>query len=685
MANKNDIIIKLGVDLSSLQKDLQKSQKSFEAFGRKMQAVGENLSTYLTAPLAAFGVFSIKAAADLKDVESKFNLVFGNMADDTRKWADEFATSTNRAGGDLQKFLSGLQDTLVPMGAMPEAAQKMSKDLVSLAVDLASFNNMNDADVVRDLQAAITGSGEVMKKYGVILSQASVNQELLSMGISGGAKTATEAEKAQARYNIILRGTTAAQGNALATSNDFNNVLKGVVAEFGNLAEKIGNVFLPYAEKMLIWARDALRAFNSLDGGTTALVATIGLTVAALGPLLVSLGVITQTVIPALLGGMAAVRSAAVFMGNAFTVANLKIIAIPAAIVGLIVAGNALYHNWNWVVKWFDRSLDNLALWFVDAFLTMVDSVSGFASVFGIDMGSVRESLENTKASLIQNLDGKEVVEFGDLMTKVWEDMKTSVSLAASGIGSAISTMTSATATASGTLAGVNSANGTGSGAATGNQSGTPSFLPDLGSSGVDEVYAGIDAEYDTMIAKNEELALSFESAQMRTQTAVQSMAQSFGDNLGQMVTGAKSMKQALAGMVKGMITPLLNAAVQAVAAGEAIKFSWTGLGAIGAATAAAAIFTAVLNGLPAFEKGGFHSGGPMLVGEKGPEIVNTGSARVFNKEDTADILGMGGKNSGPGGKMELMVNFGDVTIEKELIRIAVEEAIEERSANFGV
>ena len=48
----------------------------------------------------------------------------------------------------------------------------------------------------------------VMKKYGVIVSEAAVKQELLNQGID--PKTASDQQKVQARMNIIMAGTTAA-------------------------------------------------------------------------------------------------------------------------------------------------------------------------------------------------------------------------------------------------------------------------------------------------------------------------------------------------------------------------------------------------------------------------------------------------------------------------------------------
>ena len=47
----------------------------------------------------------------------------------------------------------------------------------------------------------------------------------------------------------------------------------------------------------------------------------------------------------------------------------------------------------------------------------------------------------------------------------------------------------------------------------------------------------------------------------------------------------------------------------------------------------------AILGGIPAFERGGMHRGGLALVGERGPELVAMGPARVINAQDTKAML----------------------------------------------
>ena len=189
--------------------------------------------------------FSITAAGDAQETISKFEAVFKTQAKEARAFADELASSTNRASIDLIDFLATLQDTFVPLGFARDAASDLSQSLVTLAVDVASFNNKVDADVIRDFQSALVGNTETVRKYGIVITQARLQQELINSGLADSVKDATEAEKAQARYNLILSGTTDAQGDAIRTSSSYANTVKGLESATKDLAIAFGTELLP--------------------------------------------------------------------------------------------------------------------------------------------------------------------------------------------------------------------------------------------------------------------------------------------------------------------------------------------------------------------------------------------------------------------------------------------------------
>ncbi|WP_145232088.1 phage tail tape measure protein [Gimesia algae] len=311
---------------AKLRKGLDAAKQRLNAFGKFTAGIGVKMAAFGSAVLAPFGL-AIKAGSDLQETMNKFNVVFGENSKAVKAWGDEYGKQVGRSERQIADFMASNQDLLVPMGFEEDAATNMSKQITQLSVDLASFNNMQDTDTLRDLQAALTGSGEVMKKYGVIVSQAAVNQELLNMKLD--PKTATEAEKAQARFNIILRGTTAAQGDAIRSADSWANQKKALAAQIENVAGKIGNVLLPVVTPLLMQVNKGVELFGGFIEKNQELVKYVALG----GVVLLVAGAAFLT-----LGGMAIFAGAAI--GGLTTMMALAGTVIGAVLspVGLLTA-----------------------------------------------------------------------------------------------------------------------------------------------------------------------------------------------------------------------------------------------------------------------------------------------------------------------------------------------------------
>jgi len=212
--------------------------------------------------LLSFGKASITAASDVEEMQSKFNTVFKDLAGDVTKELQTFADAANRSIFDLQGFAATLQDTFVPLGFARDEAAKMSVQLVKLAEDLASFNNVDTETVVQDLQSALVGNTETLRKYGVVATQAAIDQEALAMGMTFVKGQMDAQTKAAAILSLTLKSTTDAQGDAIKTGDSYANQLKGLQAATQELQVIIGTGLLPAMTELVVKATavaDALK------------------------------------------------------------------------------------------------------------------------------------------------------------------------------------------------------------------------------------------------------------------------------------------------------------------------------------------------------------------------------------------------------------------------------------------
>ncbi|MHB8953570.1 MAG: phage tail tape measure protein [Pirellulaceae bacterium] len=317
---------------------LKNISNKMKTWGSSLTGLGTKM-TALGAGMAAPFIGAIKAASDMEETMSKFSVVFGESAGEVKAWSDQFAGAVGRSKQQAASFMAASQDLFVPLGFASDAATDLSKQVTALAVDLGSFNNMADEDVIRDLHAALTGSGEVMKKYGVIVSEAAVKQELLNQKID--PKKATDQQKVQARLNLIMKGTTAAQGDAIRTAGGFANQMKALQGNLMDTAVAIGSALLPVITPLVTKASEIIKLVADWVSNNTGLIKTV---------FMVAAGVAGVGVAVVALGGIMSAAGAAIGVVVSVLTGMGAIIGVILSPIGLLVAaiagGTAAFLSW---------------------------------------------------------------------------------------------------------------------------------------------------------------------------------------------------------------------------------------------------------------------------------------------------------------------------------------------------
>ena len=225
--------------------------------------------------LMSFTKNAIQAASDAEEIGSKFEAVFKEETKAAREFGENLSESVGRSKIEMQSFLSTLQDTFVPLGFARDRAREMSQQMVKLAIDIASFNNTADDTAVRDLQSAIVGNHETMRKYGVIITQTTLDQQLLQMGFKKVTQGATEEQKALARLQIILKGTSDAQGDAERTSNSYANTMKRLEGQVRDLSADLGKMLTPALADMATTLGTVINGFKDVGGESETAALTV--------------------------------------------------------------------------------------------------------------------------------------------------------------------------------------------------------------------------------------------------------------------------------------------------------------------------------------------------------------------------------------------------------------------------
>jgi hypothetical protein len=260
MADRYDGTIKIDTRID--EGGVNKGMKSITGtIAKAGMAIG---AAFSAVALVNFGKEAVRIAGDIQEMTSKFNVVFRNFARQVEQELGVFAEATNQSKYALMGFAAQIQDTFVPLGFARDQASRMSVEVVKLATDLSSFSNVPVAEVMRDIQSAIVGNTETVRKYGVVITQAMLEQAALNNGLWNGVGAMTAQAKAATILQMITEGNADAQGDATRTAGSFANQIRGISNAMLDLRIAVGNAIIPIASQFLPYIKAAIQAIAAL-------------------------------------------------------------------------------------------------------------------------------------------------------------------------------------------------------------------------------------------------------------------------------------------------------------------------------------------------------------------------------------------------------------------------------------
>jgi len=303
-----ELVYKISGDIDNLKTELKKAEaevgkltgsmeKNIVAGNRMTKTIG-GLSNVLKGFLALaivdraasfltdFLRQSSAAASDLNETLTKTGVLFGGEAQDIITFAQNAA---REMGISRQAALDAAGTFAVfakSAGLAGDDLTTFSTDLVKLSSDLASFYNTSPEDAIVAIGAALRGETEPIRRYGVLLDDASLRQEAFRQGLITTTKDALKPQqRVLAAQALILRQTNDAQGDFARTADGVANSQRTAAAETRDFQAAIGQALLPTTatlieeyRQMLIGANDAasgMRIFGqAIFGGAKMIIGT---------------------------------------------------------------------------------------------------------------------------------------------------------------------------------------------------------------------------------------------------------------------------------------------------------------------------------------------------------------------------------------------------------------------------
>lgn len=220
----------------------------------------------LAVPLAAaFGALNvgqwvsdaIGAASDLSETASAVETVFGDANAEVAAFAQNASTTL---GMTQQQALEGARAFGIfgqAAGLSGDDLAMFSTDLVGLATDFASFNNVEPDQAIQAIGAGLRGEAEPLRQFGILLDDAALRARALEMGIYDGNGALTQQQRVLAAQAEIFEQAGVQAGDFERTSEGLANQQRILNAQWEDFTAEVGTAFLPIMTDLVTMLNDS--------------------------------------------------------------------------------------------------------------------------------------------------------------------------------------------------------------------------------------------------------------------------------------------------------------------------------------------------------------------------------------------------------------------------------------------
>ena len=230
----------------------EKQRKSYLSLSNQMNGFMRNMAKLVS--LKAIAEYLGNAVAkfnDFYEATDLFHNAMGNLSGEADTLISKMQGLLGVDPTKAMTYMATIQSLGTSFGLTSDKAYILSKNLTQLAYDEGSYWNKDVAETFTAMSSAISGEIEPIRRLGVDLSQARLQQELLALGFNKQVSSLSQADKAVLRYIAIMKQTANVQGNLAQTIQSPANQIKILKAQLDMLAKSVGSLLYPALKAIL--------------------------------------------------------------------------------------------------------------------------------------------------------------------------------------------------------------------------------------------------------------------------------------------------------------------------------------------------------------------------------------------------------------------------------------------------
>jgi len=249
--------------------------------GKTFDRVGLAAKAAFAAAGFAAGAFakqSITKFAEMQDAQGALQATYGKTADAFIDFANESADALNLSKREALGAAQTFANFGRAAGLTGKELQQFTTPLIERAADAASYFGGSTSDAIEAFGAALRGEMEPIRKYGVLLDDATLRAKALEMGLIDNVKNAlTPQQKALAAQALILEKTAQAQGDVARTSDSMANRIKDAQQQMDDFQTSVGETLSLALGPLLGTLNQGLSLFNKLPQPVKSAAVVVGI------------------------------------------------------------------------------------------------------------------------------------------------------------------------------------------------------------------------------------------------------------------------------------------------------------------------------------------------------------------------------------------------------------------------
>lgn len=230
----------------------EKQRKSYLSLSNQMNGFMRNMAKLVS--LKAIAEYLGNAVAkfnDFYEATDLFHNAMGNLSGEADTLISKMQGLLGVDPTKAMTYMATIQSLGTSFGLASDKAYVLSKNLTQLAYDESSYWNKDVAETFTAMSSAISGEIEPIRRLGIDLTQARLQQELLALGFNKQVSSLSQADKAVLRYIAIMKQTANVQGNLAQTIQSPANQIKILKAQLDMLAKSVGSLLYPALKSIL--------------------------------------------------------------------------------------------------------------------------------------------------------------------------------------------------------------------------------------------------------------------------------------------------------------------------------------------------------------------------------------------------------------------------------------------------